>query len=133
MEAHPVAKCCWCASFLVKVEGHWWCQTRACRDKQRVWGIGQQIPKIGAGGLRGFEWTWWSVPLPKQVAFLELSGKRKLMAGAVGPGKSKTARNGAYRLCLNIPNLSVLLTRKTNPELERNRGIYLSRKMPPFR
>jgi hypothetical protein len=59
------------------------------------------------------------VPLPKQVAFLELSGKRKLLGGAAGPGKSHVSRFGAYRLCLTIPGLSVLLIRKTRPELER--------------
>lgn len=119
METHAIAKCCWCVSALVKLDGHWWCPTRACRDKQRAWAIVRQVPKIVAGQFQGYQSEFWWVPLPKQVAFLELSGKRKLMRGAVGPGKSKTARNGAYRLCLTVPNLSVLLTRKTHPELER--------------
>lgn len=121
METHVVAACCWCASKLVKLDGHWWCPQKPCRTKQLEWSIAMQVPKQGThgGGFQGFEWKRWFVPLPKQVAFLELPGKRKLMAGAVGPGKSKTARNGAYRLCLTVPNLSVLLTRKTHPELER--------------
>lgn len=119
METHPLAKCCWCVSALVKIDAHWWCPTKACRDKQRAWAIGLNVPKIGANGLQGYEWQFWWVPLPKQVAFLEMAGKRKLLGGAAGPGKSDVARKGAYRLCLTIPNLSVLLLRKTNPELER--------------
>lgn len=119
METHAIATCCWCSEKLVKLEGHWWCPSKPCRTKQLQWAIARQVPKVTKTGFQGYEVTRWWVPLPKQVAFLELPGKRKLMAGAVGPGKSKTARNGAYRLCLTVPNLSVLLTRKTNPELER--------------
>lgn len=121
METHAIAKCCWCASALVKLEGHWWCQTKACRDKQLAWGIAQQVPKQGkhGDGFQGFAWKRLWVPLPKQVAFLEMGGKRKLLGGAAGPGKSHVSRFGAYRLCLTVPNLSVLLLRKTRPELER--------------
>lgn len=120
METHASATCCWCASRLVKLDGQWWCPTEGCRKKQLAWGIALQVPKLDEdGGFAGYQWSRWFVPLPKQVAFLELPGKRKLMAGSVGPGKSKTARAGAYRLCMMIPGLSVLLTRKTNPELER--------------
>lgn len=119
MEQHPIAKCHWCQTSLVKLEGHWWCPTHACRKKQLEWAIAVQIPKTGKGGLQGYEWKRLFVPLPKQVAFLELPGKRKLLGGAAGPGKSHVARYGAYRLCLTVPNLSVLLLRKTRPELER--------------
>jgi hypothetical protein len=119
METHPLAKCCWCVSSLVKLQGHWWCPTKACRDKQRAWAIVRQVPKVGKNGFEGYEASYWWVPLPKQVAFLELEGKRKLLGGAAGPGKSHVSRCGAYRLCLTIPNLSVLLLRKTHPELER--------------
>lgn len=119
METHPIATCCWCKLSLVKKDGHWWCQTEACRTRQREWAIVHQVPNIVNGRYAGHKPVFWWVPLPKQVAFLSLPSKRKLMAGAVGPGKSKTARNGAYRLCTDIPNMSVLLTRKTHPELER--------------
>ncbi len=119
LEVHPSAACCWCASKLVKVGKHWWCKTPACTTRQRSKAIVRQVPKIVNGQFAGYEPEYWWVPLPKQVAFLDLPGKRKLMAGAVGPGKSKTGRNGAYGLCLTVPNMSVLLTRKTHPELER--------------
>jgi hypothetical protein len=118
-EVHPLARCCWCTSPLVKAEGHWWCPEKPCRTKQLQWGISVQLPKTGKGGLQGYEWKRLFVPLPKQVAFLEMSGKRKLLGGAAGPGKSHVSRFGAYRLCLTVPNLSVLLLRKTRPELER--------------
>ena len=48
-----------------------------------------------------------------------MPGSRKLIGGAAGFGKSDLARKGAYRLCMSLPGLSVLLLRKTNPELER--------------
>lgn len=119
LEAHKVAACCWCASKLVKLEGHWWCPTKACRDKQRQWAIVRQVPKIGANGFEGYQASYWWVPLPKQVSFLEAPGKRKLIGGAAGGSKSDVSRKGAYRMCLTVPNLSVLLLRKTHPELER--------------
>jgi hypothetical protein len=87
--------------------------------KQRQWGIAVQVPKTGKTGFGGYEWKRLWVPLPKQVAFLEMGGKRKLLGGAAGPGKSHVSRFGAYRLCLTIKNFSVLLLRKTRPELER--------------
>jgi len=78
-----------------------------------------QEPRIEGGQFRGWAPRFWWVPLPKQVAFLALPGKRKLLGGAAGPGKSTVARYGAYRLCLTIPGVSVLLLRKSRPELER--------------
>lgn len=103
----------------MKLEGHWWCPSQPCRTKQLAWGISLQVPKTGKGGVQGFEWKRWFVPLPKQVAFLELNAKRKLFGGAAGGSKSHASRFGAYRLCLTVPGLSVLLLRKTRPELER--------------
>ncbi len=118
-EVHPIARCCWCQSSLVKRVGHWWCPTEACRTKQRQWAIVLQEKRIERGQFKGYQSKFWWVPLPKQVEFLALPGKRKLLGGAAGPGKSHVARCGAYRLCLTIPGLSVLLIRKTRPELER--------------
>lgn len=119
MEAHATARCCWCASPLVKLEGHWWCPEKPCRTKQLQWAIALQVPKIVNGSFQGYDVKRWWVPLPKQVMFLESPAKRKLIGGAAGGSKSDVARKGAYRMCLTIPNLSVLLLRKTNPELER--------------
>jgi hypothetical protein len=118
-EVHPSAKCCWCTSAFVKIEKHWWCPTKQCRDRQREWAIVRQVPKTGARGFEGYVAEHWWVPLPKQATVLRLNAKRKLIGGAAGGSKSDVARKGAYRLCLTIPNLSVLLLRKTHPELER--------------
>jgi hypothetical protein len=119
LEVHPLAACCWCASKLVKVGKHWWCPTKACTTRQRSKAIVLQAKKIGPNGFEGWQQEYWWVPLPKQVTFLEMPGKRKLLGGAAGPGKSDVARKGAYSLALTVPNISVLLLRKTNPELER--------------
>lgn len=104
---------------MVRLDGLWYCPTRACADRQLAWALARQVPKVEGGQFVGFEWERWWVPLPKQVAFLELQAPRKLLGGAAGPGKSDVARKGAYRLCLMVPGLSVLLLRKTNTELER--------------
>ena len=119
METHQTAACCWCASKLVKVGAHWWCPTKACTTRQRSKAIVRQVPKIVNGQFQGYEAEYWWVPLPKQVAFLEMAGKRKLLGGAAGPGKSDVSRKGAYSLALTVPNISILLLRKTHPELER--------------
>lgn len=117
---HAVARCCWCASSLVKLDGHWWCPEKPCRTKQLQWGIARQVPVLdGSGGVAEWKWERLWVPLPKQVAFLDMPSKRKLFGGAAGGSKSHASRFGAYRLCLTVPNLSVLLIRKTRPELER--------------
>lgn len=131
METHPLAACCWCTAKLVKVGAHWWCQTKACTTRQRSKAIVRQVPKIVHGQFQGYQTEYWWVPLPKQVTFLEMAGKRKLLGGAAGPGKSDVSRKGAYSLALTVPTadvvphgtktepISVLLLRKTRPELER--------------
>lgn len=94
----------------MKVEGHWWCPTEGCRRRQLAHGISVQ---------EGMRWRRVWVPLPKQVEFLAARGKRKLFGGAAGGSKSNVARFGAYRLCMMLAGLSVLLLRRTHPELER--------------
>ena len=116
---HQTAQCCWCASKLVKVGAHWWCQTKTCTTRQRAKAIVRQVPKIVNVTFQGYQAEYWWVPLPKQVTFLEMAGKRKLLGGAAGPGKSDVSRKGAYSLALTVPNISILLLRKTHPELER--------------
>lgn len=89
MEIHGSAKCCWCASGLVKLEGHWWCPTEPCRKRQLAWGIAVQETVVNdRGEVTGDRWRRLWVPLPKQVEFLEMPGKRKLLGGAAGPGKA---------------------------------------------
>lgn len=111
LHVHPVAKCCWCRASLVRdKDGHWWCAADGCNLRQRQWALALQ---------EGMAWRFFWVPTPAQVECLSMAGRRKLIGGAAGGGKSDLARKGAYRLCVTYPGLSVLLLRKTNPELER--------------
>jgi hypothetical protein len=116
---HATARCCWCQSALIKEGKTWWCQQKECRTKQREYAISFEVPVIDKGKFTGYEWQHWWVPLPLQAEFLRIRAKRKLLGGAAGGSKSTVSRFGAHRLCLSIPGLSVLLLRKTYPELER--------------
>lgn len=76
---HPVhekARCCWCQGRFIQVDGVWWCETEACRVRQRSWAIALQVPKFevvdGRHQFAGYRSQYWWVPLPKQVNFLEL-------------------------------------------------------------
>lgn len=111
---HPVARCCWCGTHLVKWLGHWWCQQQACQNRQREHAI---VLKKTTG--RKVEETYWFAPLPSQAEFERVKAPRKLWGGSAGPGKSFGARRLAYRKALRIKGLNVLLVRKTYPELER--------------
>lgn len=71
-----------------------------------------------AGKSVGVSEPFW-VPLPPQVNFLEVNAKRKLLGGAAGGTKSNTAIRGAVRLAMMYPRLSILVVRKSFPELER--------------
>lgn len=84
METHRTARCCWCASGLVKKDGQWWCPTDGCRKKQLQWGIAAQVPLVKDGQMAGFQWKRLFVPLPKQVAFLELAGSANYWAARRG-------------------------------------------------
>ena len=113
--AHASAKCCWCATPLVRVDGIWWCLTPECRAKQ----LESAIVVQSSGKGKKTEHKYWFVPLPSQAQFDRVKAPRKLWGGAAGPGKSYGARRLAIRRCLMIPNYNVLLLRKTFPELER--------------
>jgi hypothetical protein len=119
MTQHPTASCCWCQSKLEQIENVWWCPQKECRTKQRESGIAFQVPTIEKGKHTGWGWTYWFTPLPSQAEFERRQAPRKLWGGAAGPGKSYGARRLAMRRCQVIPNYSVLLLRKTFPELER--------------
>ena len=114
MTLHPTARCCWCQKALVQVDRIWWCQTEACRVRQREHGMGRQLGKGKAA-----KWEWLYVPTPKQVEFDACPAKYVLYGGAAGPGKSHAARWALYRRCLTQPNYEALLLRKTFPELEK--------------
>lgn len=68
-------------------------------------------------------WTgdkWEYLPVPKQVEFIESTGKYTLFAGAAGVSKSHASRWGLYTWCLRIPNLRCLLLREVSDELMRS-------------
>lgn len=112
--AHASAKCCWCGLALVQVEANWWCQTEACRTRQRAHGLGRTV-----GKGKSAKWQWLYVPTPKQVEFDACPAKYVLYGGAAGPGKSHAARWALYRRALRVPGFEALLLRKTFPELEK--------------
>ncbi len=61
-----------------------------------------------------------SAPNPKQEMFLKADSRYVGFGGARGGGKSWSVRTKAVLLCLNYPGISVLIIRKTYPELEEN-------------
>jgi phage terminase large subunit len=112
---HPTAKCCWCASSLIRDDkGIWWCQTRACQDRQRgryaVWHPGQK--------------KYLYVPTPRQVEWHEAVYRRDLtrllVGGHAGPGKSRWLREQLYRLAFEVPGFHALLLRRTHPDLQQS-------------
>lgn len=105
---HPHAVCCWCQGKFWQSGKAWVCATERCARRQQFWAV----------QVNG---AWVFVPTPRQVEFFEAGSRtrRTLFGGAAGGGKSETLRWGAYRLCLAIPNFSVLILRKTYKELER--------------
>lgn len=109
---HPTAVCCWCQRALICVKAQWWCQTQACRDRQRECGVWVPGTKKVAG-------HWLYVPTPKQVVFDTCAAKYVLFGGAAGPGKSHAARWALYRRCLRQPGYEALILRRTFPELEK--------------
>jgi phage terminase large subunit len=115
---HPTAKCCWCQASLIRdTAGVWWCQTKACQDRQRASGI-------AIGQKR------WFTPLPLQAEFSALRSPRKLFGGAAGGTKSFGARRLAMRRLSSIPKMQALLIRKTFPELERTHIRAFRREAP---
>ena len=86
---HAFARCCFCQSLLIKVDAHWWCQRRECRDIQRRYGIAFEQED---GSL-----SWWHVPLPKQAKVEMQTAPNVMFAGAAGPGKSFWGRRRLIR------------------------------------
>jgi phage terminase large subunit len=118
---HATARCCWCRLPLILVEANWWCQAEECRLRQRRQSVGWNEQRWTKDALHEKFVFWW-VPTPAQTSVLELMQRtpRLMPGGAAGFGKSDLSRKGAgYRMCLRYPGLSVLLLRKTFPELER--------------
>lgn len=89
-----------------------WCITTQHRDRKGK-------IRLDAQGNPQIE-NWLFAPTPKQVEFFEqaLRTKYTLFGGAKAVAKSYALRWMAYYMCLKIPNLRVLLLRRTYSELE---------------
>lgn len=123
------AKCCWCGGALVYraqaerssewvPEGLYWCETAACRLRQREYAYARNVvTKDGRKKTERVEYLF--VPLPKQVEFLGRMAPYKLYGGAAGPGKSYAMRWALYRLARVIPNFRALILRENFGELEQ--------------
>lgn len=113
--------CCFCQKPLKRdlvdqkdpAQGYkpWLCWSRPCWDKAMEFGIAVQHDRSR---------TLLFGPTPKQVKFFEQTRQTKftLFGGAKSVAKSFGLRWLAYRDCLRIPNLRVLLLRRTFKELE---------------
>lgn len=93
----------------------WLCWNKPCWDRSMDWWITAESTngsKIRSQFLFG--------PTPKQVLFAEQTQitKNTLFGGAKAVAKSYGLRWLAYNRCLRIPNLRVLLLRRTYGELE---------------
>lgn len=120
-----VASCTWCGKGFFMDGGHYWCKTKACRDKQATFAIAMPGPD-GKPVL-------FYVPLPKQIEF-ELKPVRYLLGGgAAGGSKSHQARFGLYRRALVIPNFEALILRKTWGQLEKHHLRLMAREAKEFR
>lgn len=101
----------------MQAEGAWWCgnpATAACRQRQARYAA-QLFDK-----KRKQRVGWRYVPTPKQAVSHEMQQacKNTLSGGAAGPGKSRQLREAAYRDCLELEGLTVLLLRRTYKQLE---------------
>lgn len=95
--------------------------TTACWERCRPWGITTEYTT--RNGVRtGKIADWLFCPTPKQVEFCEQQRHTKytLFGGAKAVAKSYILRWLAYRECLRIPGLRVLLLRRTYSELEQS-------------
>src|SRR5687768_11168518 len=114
--------CCWCAQPLKRTgpEWPWMCFTTACWERCQPWGLVTE--KTVKGVRTGEVKEWLFCPTPKQVQFFEQQRitKYTLFGGAKAVAKSYALRWGAYRECLRVPNLRVLLLRRTYSELEQS-------------
>jgi phage terminase large subunit len=93
--------------------GAWWCQRVECQNRQRGYAVYSR-----SGGKT----TPLYVPTPKQVEFFDQTRRTKytLFGGAKAVAKSYGLRWGAYRECVIVPGMRVLLLRRTYGELEQS-------------
>lgn len=107
------ARCHWCGGKFVRISGHFWCESPACRDRQVSCAIALQEIETG-------NWSYIYVPLPKQVDLDSAPVRYLLGGGAAGVSKSHMARHGLYRRCLAIPGFEALILRNTWDELDKH-------------
>jgi len=94
------------------------CFTEACSARQRAfaitWEERDRRRKVARQRVL-------FMPTPKQAAYAELTRQRKytVFGGAKAVAKSHALRWLAYRECMRIPGLRVLLLRRTYGELEK--------------
>ncbi|MBR5528464.1 MAG: phage terminase large subunit [Clostridia bacterium] len=78
----------------------------------------KQASKKKRAGFKKF--TLSGSPQPRQLKFFEATQKYVAYGGARGGGKSWALRRKVVLMCLNYPGLSVLIIRRTYPELREN-------------
>lgn len=120
------AKCCFCERPLKRnlvnqkdpAEGYtpWMCWNGPCWARAMEWAVHttEKSPGLKPKNI------WLFGPTPKQVKFFEhtRTTKHTLFGGAKSVAKSYGLRWLAYRDCLRIPGLRILLLRRTYGELE---------------
>ena len=129
MSERSHASCCWCHEPLKRTDATkpWMCYTPACWQRCRPWGIVLEKTHKGKGTGEIAEWLF--CPTPKQTEFFEQQQQttHTLFGGAKAVAKSYAMRWGAYRECLRIPGMRVLLLRRTYSELEQSHLMEMPR------
>jgi phage terminase large subunit len=117
------SRCCWCHEPLKRSSDStpWMCWTPACWERCREWAITlEETDRKGRGTGKIAKWLF--CPTPKQTEFCEQQRKTKftLFGGAKAVAKSYILRHLAYRECMRIPGIRILLLRRTYSELEQS-------------
>jgi hypothetical protein len=73
-----------------------------------------------------------SVPTPAQVELREANTPNVLWGSGAGVAKSTGLRRDAYHWCRTIPGYTVLLMRRTFPELDETHLLHMAREAPKF-
>ena len=75
--------------------------------------------RITVGTPNGQEVVFWD-PFEKQIQFHESSITNLYARGSRGSGKSKLLRNDAHMRAMSVPNVNLVLLRKTLKDLQKN-------------
>lgn len=71
------------------------------------------------------------IPQPRQKLFHNAAARQILYGGAAGGGKSAAIRWDAIDFCMNVPQLTAVIFRRTLPQLLRNHIMEVKRNLPP--